>query len=287
MRAQSDPFPCAPSPLRVEASAASDIGRERKNNEDRVIIADLATGVAVGQGAEATSSALGGDWMAAVCDGMGGEEGGEVASSMTVDVILRSLLSLEVQLGRCVQRRCPRLGAPRRSPARLAERLRRGSAATGARAQHGTTTGRRSPCSAMARSSSVRSGTRAPTCFAKVPSCSSREIRRSSPSWPSGTQRDPGGGCHRRRSARNIACRCRRARNPAATWQLTRVPICPADVLLLCSDGLHGIVGDDLIRAILVEAASPHAACAALVHAANERGGPDNVSCVVARFRRV
>jgi protein phosphatase len=74
---------------------------------------------------------------------------------------------------------------------------------------------------------------------------------------------------------------------PCVDVALTRVPICPDDVLLLCSDGLHGIVGDDLIRAILVEAASPHAACAALVHAANERGGPDNVSCVVARFRRV
>ena len=67
---------------------------------------------------------------------------------------------------------------------------------------------------------------------------------------------------------------------------LTRVPIVSGDVLLLCSDGLFGPVSDDLIRDLLVANEKPADACAALVAAANERGGPDNVSCVVARFER-
>ena len=93
-----DPFPQAALPFRVEAAAASDVGRQRTNNEDRVVVVDLSTGVAVGGGSESTSYPRGGEWFAAVCDGMGGEEGGEVASTLTVDALLLAMLELR---GRC------------------------------------------------------------------------------------------------------------------------------------------------------------------------------------------
>jgi protein phosphatase len=54
------------------------------------------------------------------------------------------------------------------------------------------------------------------------------------------------------------------------------------DTLLLCSDGLHGCVEDSVIEATLVEL-GPNAAARALVKAANEAGGPDNVTVVVVR----
>ncbi|GAA3822092.1 MerR family transcriptional regulator [Streptomyces coacervatus] len=55
----------------------------------------------------------------------------------------------------------------------------------------------------------------------------------------------------------------------------------PGDRYLLCSDGLSGVVPDARIRQILTTG-TPDAAVQALVDSANEAGGPDNVSCVVA-----
>ncbi|MFE7166116.1 MerR family transcriptional regulator [Streptomyces sp. NPDC057616] len=55
----------------------------------------------------------------------------------------------------------------------------------------------------------------------------------------------------------------------------------PGDRYLLCSDGLPAVLPDAGIRELLA-AGTPDEAVAALVDAANEAGGPDNVSCVVA-----
>jgi PPM family protein phosphatase len=56
----------------------------------------------------------------------------------------------------------------------------------------------------------------------------------------------------------------------------------PGDRYLLCSDGLSTVVPDPDIRRILTSSGTPAAAVDALVAEANEAGGPDNVSCVVA-----
>jgi serine/threonine protein phosphatase PrpC len=53
------------------------------------------------------------------------------------------------------------------------------------------------------------------------------------------------------------------------------------DRLLLCSDGLHGQVPDPEITEILTRAQTPADAAAALVSAANDAGGVDNVTVVV------
>jgi protein phosphatase len=54
------------------------------------------------------------------------------------------------------------------------------------------------------------------------------------------------------------------------------------DRYLLCSDGLSSVVPEDRVRELLDSPASPDETVRALVGAANEAGGPDNVSCVVA-----
>lgn len=56
------------------------------------------------------------------------------------------------------------------------------------------------------------------------------------------------------------------------------------DVLVACSDGLFRVVRNDEIAQIVQGNAAPAALCAALVSLANERGGPDNVTVIVARF---
>ena len=57
-----------------------------------------------------------------------------------------------------------------------------------------------------------------------------------------------------------------------------------ADVLLLCSDGLHGPLGSDGIASVLAAAGEDLARAAdALVEAANAAGGPDNITAVLVR----
>ena len=56
------------------------------------------------------------------------------------------------------------------------------------------------------------------------------------------------------------------------------------DTILLCSDGLSGPVPDDQIRDIIVNAPDLKTATQALIDRANENGGPDNVTCVLARW---
>ncbi len=53
--------------------------------------------------------------------------------------------------------------------------------------------------------------------------------------------------------------------------------------LLLCSDGLWGVVSEDEIQRIVNSTESPHLACQKLIQAANQAGGPDNISVILVR----
>ena len=61
------------------------------------------------------------------------------------------------------------------------------------------------------------------------------------------------------------------------------VDLCAGDVLLLCSDGLSGVVAAEAIKATLGRA-DPDDAAAALVAEARKNGGPDNITAVVLRL---
>ncbi|MBZ5705207.1 MAG: Stp1/IreP family PP2C-type Ser/Thr phosphatase [Acidobacteriia bacterium] len=54
------------------------------------------------------------------------------------------------------------------------------------------------------------------------------------------------------------------------------------DVLVLCTDGLWGVVHDDEIRSV-VSSKNPQEACRELVQTAKQRGGPDNITMQVLR----
>jgi len=64
-----------------------------------------------------------------------------------------------------------------------------------------------------------------------------------------------------------------------------RIKLRKGDVLLLCSDGLSGKLRNDEMREIVNKSNSDlGAACTALIAAANDRGGEDNITVVLARF---
>jgi len=56
------------------------------------------------------------------------------------------------------------------------------------------------------------------------------------------------------------------------------------DRLLLCSDGLHGVVSDTAIEGIMTSHCGVADAAERLIAKAREAGGPDNITVVVARF---
>ncbi|NOZ66652.1 MAG: serine/threonine-protein phosphatase [Alphaproteobacteria bacterium] len=60
------------------------------------------------------------------------------------------------------------------------------------------------------------------------------------------------------------------------------LPLSPRERVTICSDGLWSMVSDEKIAAIISQAANPEAACAEFIKAANENGGKDNITAVVA-----
>ncbi len=57
----------------------------------------------------------------------------------------------------------------------------------------------------------------------------------------------------------------------------------PGDQVLLCSDGLTEVVDDDQIAGVLADQVDGGDACGTLIAAANRAGGPDNVTVVLLR----
>src|SRR5881296_1260773 len=82
---------------------------------------------------------------------------------------------------------------------------------------------------------------------------------------------------------RNVILQALGAQNEL-TPATARIQLRDGDTLLLCSDGLSGKLKNEEIRQIVSEAGELGAACSALVQAANDRGGEDNITVVLARF---
>ena len=66
---------------------------------------------------------------------------------------------------------------------------------------------------------------------------------------------------------------------------MTHQEVRRGDVLVLCSDGLSGQVKkEEIAQAVTETKGDLAAACDKLIALANERGGPDNITVVMARF---
>ena len=72
--------------------------------------------------------------------------------------------------------------------------------------------------------------------------------------------------------------------DPKVKVDLTHQEVRRGDILVLCSDGLSGQVKKDEIAKIVTAAPNLSSACDQLIALADERGGPDNITVVIARF---
>jgi protein phosphatase len=71
--------------------------------------------------------------------------------------------------------------------------------------------------------------------------------------------------------------------DPKVRVDLTHQELRRGDSIVLCSDGLSGQVKKPEIAKIVSENEDLSAACSALIALANERGGPDNITVIIAR----
>ena len=69
--------------------------------------------------------------------------------------------------------------------------------------------------------------------------------------------------------------------HPTVEIDTIAMPILQYDVLLLCSDGLNSMITDDEIKSIF-KINSIGEVCEALIKSANDHGGHDNTTVIVA-----
>ncbi|MBX3219495.1 MAG: serine/threonine-protein phosphatase [Labilithrix sp.] len=278
-RVEPDPFP-GPQPshrARVHVAARTDRGCERENNEDRAAFADLGSSVAFEPPAAAVLLPEPGAFVGLVCDGMGGEAGGEIASRLAVETILPFLRAAalagapEGRVARALVASIEAASARIQDEARAFPRLARmGTTATLTALAEGSLV-----CAQVGDSrayvlkrGALRQITRDQTMA---------ELLRSSGAIVAD-------GAHELVGANVILQAVGASRRLDVA--LTHTPLDDGDVVLLCSDGLSGVVPDAAIAATLRDHADPDAAAGALVARALEAGAPDNVTCVVFRLER-
>jgi serine/threonine protein phosphatase PrpC len=66
--------------------------------------------------------------------------------------------------------------------------------------------------------------------------------------------------------------------------QVVIYPLPTSGNLLLCSDGLWGVIHDEKIIEIINSTSFPQDACQKMIDAANQAGGPDNITAVLVRL---
>jgi len=71
---------------------------------------------------------------------------------------------------------------------------------------------------------------------------------------------------------------------PEIEVEVHKLQLEAGDLVLLCSDGLTGMLSDERISQIVNAESDPEQACRQLVASANEQGGKDNITVVLAHF---
>jgi protein phosphatase len=253
--------------IALEVRGISDVGKSRSNNEDALSVADVTAGREIDVLERATSIALGESRvLLAVSDGMGGENAGEVASALVLDA-LRENLSAHASDDDCAE---VLAAAVRHANARVfdaaSEPGREGMGATLVAVVVAGTTAITAEIG-DSRIYLFRGG---------LLSQVSKDQTHLQLLLQSGLSTAD----LRQSRAKNIVLQaCGKAE--VITVAQRRLSLCNGDRLLLCSDGLTLHIEDSEIEALL-ERRDASSACEELVKMANDRGGKDNVTVLIA-----
>jgi protein phosphatase len=240
--------------LEFEAAGASDQGRTRKTNED-------AYGLSL-RNAEGACDFV-------VCDGMGGAAAGEIASRLAVEAMMRAM-SHAALTPEIFQKA---VDAANDSVRRSAER-------DPTRAGMGTTLvalatrGNRAWVAHVGDSRCYRVRHGKLERLTLDHSLVDEQVRLGQLT-PAQAETSP---------MRNVITRAVGTQDEVAA-DLIEFVVEPGDLYLLASDGLMREVDDQQIAGILNPSGELEQMCARLIATANEAGGRDNITCVLARAR--
>lgn len=73
--------------------------------------------------------------------------------------------------------------------------------------------------------------------------------------------------------------------SPQVVVDMIQMTLQPGEFLMLCSDGLSGMLADEIMRELVLAAKTPQAACEALIEAANRAGGEDNSTVILVELK--
>lgn len=274
----------------IDCCGRTDIGRHRDSNQDHYLIADLRRSMTLCDTSipDAAHQRLVGDEpgkLMVVADGMGGPAGGERASSIAVTAVSGYVLNmmhwflklseereddlreeLEASLSACE-------AYVREASRRYPEYPNMGTTVTLAYVVW--------PNMYVVHAGDSR-------CYVWRDGCMSQITRDHSVAQlmvDAGSMRPEEANESR---LRHILCNAVGAGGADVEAKVHKVVLEEDDVVLLCTDGLHGPLGDEQIAEHLGRTQwSAEQITEALVAAANEAGGPDNITAVTARFAGV
>jgi protein phosphatase len=266
-----------PAAVIVHVYGHTDVGRTREHNEDAFIVADLTRGNVSLEPEVRTHEVGDRGSMFMVADGMGGAAAGEIASEMAVEIIQRELRDRLTE------------GQPP-TEEEFAAAIKRATAAANA---HIHTFAVEHPEYRGMGTTATVAGLLGDTLYlAQVGDSRAYLVRdgvgRQITKDQSLMQKLIEAGEMTEEEAeqserRNIILQ---ALGPEANIKvdLTHQKVRRGDVLVLCSDGLSGQVRADEIARVASTEPDLAAACDRLIALANETGGPDNITVVMARF---
>jgi protein phosphatase len=250
----------------IEAFGRTDVGRRRKLNEDSFLVAPESH-------------------LYAVCDGMGGHNAGEVASRMAIETLAafveRSGVEKEITwpwgLDANLSFDANRLKtAIRLANSRVFQSADSDEELTGM----GTTV-----VAALVSGNTMALGSAGDSRCYLLREGQFRQLTQDD-SWVSAALGEGilNSDDVERHPLRNVITKAVGARD-SIDLEVIEQSLQAGDVALLCSDGLHGMLGDEEIARLLGPGSgSLEEMTADLVGAANEAGGRDNVSAVLLRY---
>jgi protein phosphatase len=264
-------------PVRVSVFGKTDLGLTRDHNEDTFLVADLSAPNASLQPAVRDHEVGPRGSLFMVADGMGGAAAGEVASAMAADIIYQHL---STAWG----------GDEDVSPARFAFRMKEAVELANTKIY---AYAREHPDVRGMGTTVTAAGVYGDELYLTQIGDSRAYLIRNGVTFQltrdqSLTQRLVDAGELTEEEAeqserRNIILQAL-GPDPRVKVDLSHQKLRRGDTLILCSDGLSGVVKREEFSRMVERNGDLATLCSSLIDLANERGGPDNVTVVAARF---
>jgi len=255
-------------PVHLTVVARTEVGLVRSSNEDAFVIADLTGGSLLDEQRIAEFEVGQRGVLLAVSDGMGGHAAGDVASALVVESLRRSMAreppqgSSDALLEKAALRANRDVWTAGRTPGRQDMGATLTAVFIHDKTAHIAEVG-------DSRAYLVRSG------YIQQVTRDQSYVQ---------LMIDSGQMSPEEAKASKFSSVILQAMGQKENVQIAlgRLDLRQRDCLILCSDGLSGLVSAEEIRVIVLTSGPPDAVCARLVELAMQRGGSDNITVIVA-----